>query len=222
MLSGPLLAGVTGLALLDSLNPATLAAVALVLLLARRRPVVSAGAVAAGAFLTVLGVGLLLFLSAGAAAGAVDGVVVGLRFVAFGLAGAGLVVAGLRRLRDRPRRAVRLPRWFSPVTAVALGAGMTAADLPNAFPYFVAIERLLDAGVGAATGALVLAGYAAVYCLPCVVLVVVGAVAHDRVRGRLERLVARFTTGVVKRSVPLAVGSLALGLVVAAVPFLLL
>lgn len=222
MLSWPLLAGLLGLALLDSLNPATLAAVALVLLLARRRPVLSAAAVAVGAFLTVLGVGLVLFLSAGAAAGAVDGVVVGLRFVAFGLAGAGLVVSGLRRLRDRPRRPVRLPAWFAPGTAVALGAGMTAADLPNAFPYFIAIERLLDAGAGTAAGAAVLTGYAAVYCLPCVVLVVVGAFAHERVRGRLQRLVARFTTGVVERSVPVAVASTALGVAVAAVPFLLL
>jgi hypothetical protein len=222
MVSGPLLAGIAGLALLDSLNPATLAAVALVLLLARRRPVVSAVAVAAGAFLTVLGVGLGLFFSAGAAAGAVDGVVVGLRFVAFGLAATGLVVTGLRRLRDRPRRPVRLPSWFSPATAAALGAGMTAADLPNAFPYFIAIERLLDAGADAATGTVVLAGYAAVYCLPCVVLVAVGALAHDRVRGRLERLVARFSTGVVERSVPIAVVLIMLGAAVAAVPFLLL
>ena len=61
----PLLAGIAGLALLDSLNPATIAAVALVLLLAQHCPVLSAVAVAAGAYLTVLGVGLVLFFSAG-------------------------------------------------------------------------------------------------------------------------------------------------------------
>jgi cytochrome c biogenesis protein CcdA len=186
----PLLAGIAGLALLDSLNPATIAAVALVLLLTQRRPVLSAVAVAAGAYLTVLGVGLVLFFSAGAAAEAVNGVVVALRFVAFGLAGFSLIVAGVRRLRDRPRKRVRLPDWFSPATAIGLGAGMTAADLPNAFPYFIAIERLLNANVSGLTGVAVIAGYAAIYCLPCVVLVVIGSVAHDKVRDRLQRLVA--------------------------------
>jgi hypothetical protein len=217
----PLLAGIAGLALLDSLNPATIAAVALVLLLAQRRPVLSAVAVAAGAYLTVLGVGLVLFFSAGAAAEAVNGVVVALRFVAFGLAGFSLIVAGVRRLRDRPRKRVRLPDWFSPATAIGLGAGMTAADLPNAFPYFIAIERLLNANVSGLTGVAVIAGYAAIYCLPCVVLVVIGSVAHDKVRDRLQRLVARFTTGVVKRSVPIAAGSIVAGVGVAALPFFL-
>jgi hypothetical protein len=69
--------------------------------------VASAVAVAAGAYLTVLGVGLLLFFSAGAAADAVNGVVVGLRFVAFGAAGISLIVTGVRRLRDRPRKQIR-------------------------------------------------------------------------------------------------------------------
>jgi hypothetical protein len=131
----PLLAGIAGLALLDSLNPATIAAVALVLLLAQHRPVLSAVAVAAGAYLTVLGVGLVLFFSAGAVADAVNGVVVGLRFVAFGAAGISLIATGVRRLSDRPRKRIHLPDWFSPATAIGLGAGMTAADLPNAFPY---------------------------------------------------------------------------------------
>jgi Sap, sulfolipid-1-addressing protein len=217
----PLPAGIAGLALLDSLNPATIAAVALVLLLAQHRPVLSAVAVAAGAYLTVLGVGLVLFFSAGAAAEAVNGVVVALRLVAFGLAGFSLIVAGVRRLRDRPRKRVRLPDWFSPATAIGLGAGMTAADLPNAFPYFIAIERLLNANVSGLTGVAVIAGYAAIYCLPCVVLVVIGSVAHDKVRGQVQRLVARFTTGVVKRSVPIAAGSMVAGVGVAAVPFYL-
>jgi hypothetical protein len=55
---------------------------------------------------------------------------------------------------------------------------MTAADLPNAFPYFIAIERLLNANVSGLTGVAVIAGYAAIYCLPCVVLVVIGSVAQ--------------------------------------------
>ena len=87
--------------------------------------------------------------------------------------------------------------------------------------HFIAIERLLNANVSGLTGVAVIAGYAAIYCLPCVVLVVIGSVAHDKVGGRLQRLVARFTTGVVKRSVPIAAGSMVAGVGVAAVPFFL-
>ena len=38
---------------------------------------------------------------------------------------------------------------------------------PNAFPYFIAIERLVNADTTTRITLLVLAGYAVVYCLPC-------------------------------------------------------
>ncbi|MDO5500937.1 MAG: hypothetical protein Q4F67_14775, partial [Propionibacteriaceae bacterium] len=93
-MSGSLLLGIVGLALLDSLNPATIVAVTLVLVAVPRRPAAVAGAAVLGAALTVFTVGAGLFLSVGAAADAVDGVVVGLRFLAFGAAGVALVVSG--------------------------------------------------------------------------------------------------------------------------------
>lgn len=117
-MSGPLLLGIAGLALLDSLNPATIIAVVLILIAAPRRPGLVAGAAELGAALTVFSVGAALFLTAGAAAGAVDGIVVALRFVAFGAAGIALIIAGVRRLRERERRAIALPAWFSPWTAL--------------------------------------------------------------------------------------------------------
>lgn len=120
-MNGGLIAGIAGLALIDSLNPATIIAVTLVLIAAPRRPALVAGAAVLGAALTVFGVGAALFLTAGAAAGAVDGIVIGLRFLAFGAAGIALVVAGFRRLRERPRKAITLPAWFSPWTALPFG-----------------------------------------------------------------------------------------------------
>lgn len=218
-MSAVLLLGIAGLAMLDSLNPATIIAVTLVLLGAERRPILSAAAVVAGALLTVFTLGSALFLTAGAAAGAVDGILIVLRFLAFGAAGVGLVVVGIRRFRDRPRRGIRLPEWFSPATAIGLGILMTAADLPNAFPYFIAIERMVDAGVEPLVGLAVLAGYAIVYCLPCMVLLVIGALARERTRAWLDRLVTRFSSGVVKRSVWNGVFTIAAGLAVASVPF---
>lgn len=221
-MSAELLALIAGLALLDSLNPATIVAVALILLTAQRRPGLTAAAVVVGAALTVATVGAVLFLSAGAVAGAVDGVLIGLRVVAFGAAGTALVIAGVRRLRDRPRRPLELPPWFSPATALPFGVIVTAADLPNAFPYFIAIERMLAADTDVATGLLVIAVYAVIYCVPCLVLLGVGLVSRERTRSWLQTVTRRFTEGVVQRSVLAAVLLMVTGVAVASIPFILM
>jgi hypothetical protein len=208
--SGALLAGLAGLAVLDSFNPATIVAISLILVGDARTPVRSALAFVAGAILTVWSLGALVFLGAGVAADAITGGVAWLRRIAFGAAAVALLVAGVRRFRDRPRKPVGLPSWFSASTALPLGILTTGADLPNAFPYFIAIERLIDAGVPAGVGLLALAGYAVVYCIPCLVLLAVGVALGSRVRDRLERLRTRFSTGVVRRSVPAALSLLAL------------
>lgn len=221
-MSAELLALIAGLALLDSLNPATIVAVALILLTAQRRPALTAAAVVVGAALAVATVGAVLFLSAGAVAGAVDGVLVGLRVMAFGAAGTALVIAGVRRLRDRPRRPLELPSWFSPATALPFGVIVTAADLPNAFPYFIAIERMLAADTDVTTGLLVIAVYAVIYCVPCLVLLGVGLVSRERTRSWLQTVTRRFTEGVVRRSVLAAVLLMVTGVAVASIPFILM
>jgi hypothetical protein len=204
-----LLAGVVGLALLDALNPATIAGVALLLLAPIARPVRAAAGFVAGAYLTVLALGALVYVGADVAAGAVGDGLIWLRRIAFSVAAVALAVAGLRRLRARIRPAVTVPGWVNPLTAAVLGLFMTGADLPNAFPYFIAIEQIVDADVGAAHALLILAGYALVYCLPCLLLLVAGAARGERVRRRLGRLYERL--GAEKkqpRNVPLAVGYL--------------
>lgn len=145
-MTAELIAGIVGLAILDSFNPATIVTVALILVLTPRQPGLTAAAAITGAAMTVFIVGAVLFLSAGAAAGAVDGIVVALRILAFGAASIALMIAGARRFTDRPRTPVALPNWFRPTTALPFGILITAADLPNAFPYFVAIERMVTAG----------------------------------------------------------------------------
>lgn len=197
-----LLAGILGLTLLDSLNPATLVAITLILVGDPPRPVLSALAFVAGAVGAVLALGAVVFVSARAAAEVLTDGLVRVRRAAFGAAAAGLLVAAVRRLRPRPRRSVRLPGWFSPITALPLGVVMTAADLPDAFPYFIAIERLLAAGLAPAT--VVLAGYAVLYCLPCLVLLTAGRLLHGRIRPLLQRLVDRLTTGTAACSIPAA------------------
>jgi len=173
---------IAGLAALDSLNPATTAGVALILLSPLRRRVASALAFVFGAYVVVLAMGTALFLSAGAAASAVSGGVVWIRRIAFTVAALVLLVAALRRLRDRRRGAAQLPGWFSPWTAAPIGVLVTGADLPNAFPYLIAIERLVTTDVPTGLGILVLALYGVVYCLPCLVLLLLGVLHGERVR----------------------------------------
>ncbi len=202
-----LAAGIAGLAVLDSFNPATIAGVALILLSPLRRPVTSALAYVLGAYAVVLTMGAVLLLSAGAATSAVSGGLVWIRRVAFAFAALALLVAAVRRLRDRRRGAVELPTWFSPWTAAPIGVLVTGADLPNAFPYLVAIERLVAAGVATGPGILVLALYAVVYCLPCLVLLLLGTLHGERVRRRLVRVYDRIgRERTVPRSLPVAAG----------------
>ncbi|MET7438783.1 GAP family protein [Streptomyces sp. NPDC005496] len=193
-MTAALLAGVAGLALLDALNPATIAGVALLLLAPGAHPVRKAAGFTVGAYLTVLGLGALVYVGADAAADAVGDGLVWLRRTAFTVAAVALAVAGLRRLRPRIRPAVTVPSWVNPLTAAVLGLLMTGADLPNAFPYFIAIERIVNADVGTTSALLIIAGYALVYCLPCLLLLIAGATHGDRVRRRLGSLYERLGT----------------------------
>ena len=209
-MSPALAAGIAGLAMLDSINPATIAGVVLILLSPMRHAMRAALAYVSGAYVVVLVMGTVVFLSAGAAASAVSGGLVWIRRIAFAVAALALLLAAVRRLRDRRRGAVELPAWFSPWTAAPIGVLVTGADLPNAFPYLVAIERLLAADVRNGLGLVVLALYAVVYCLPCLVLLLIGVLHGERLRRRLRRVYDRIgRERTVPRS-PLAAAGLAL------------
>lgn len=218
VLTSSLIATLAGLAALDSLNPATFAGVALILILPSRRPALSALAFVAGAYAVVLAVGAGLFLGAGALGQEFAGGTVWVRRGALLLAAVILVVLGVRRLRTRHRAPVQLPDWFGPWTAAPLGVLATGADLPNAFPFFVAIERLAAAEVPSGTGLTVLALYALVYCLPCLLLLAAGVVWRERIATRLQRVYQRFGSGGPKpRSIPIAVSLWLLAAALAAV-----
>ena len=193
-MSTALLGGVLGLALLDALNPATIACVALLLVAPSQRPLRTATAFVVGAYVTVLVLGAAVHSGA-----AVLGDTTVVRRVGLSVAAALVLVTAVRRLRHRKRAAVSLPRWIGPWRAVPLGVLVTGADLPNAFPYLVAIERLVAAQVPQGQALLVLAGYAAVYVLPCALLVLGATLTWSRVHTRLQALFERFGTA---RTVP--------------------
>lgn len=181
-----------GLAALDSLNPATLVAIALILLGSRQHPVRESLGFVAGAFLSVFVVGVALYFGAATAADNIGGALVWVRRGAFTLAALVLLISAVRSLRARRRSAIRLPVWFTPTRAAALGVVMTAADLPNAFPYFIAIERLVTADVTVTVALAALLSYGVIYCTPCLVLLAFGLGRGEKVVARLRSLFDRF------------------------------
>lgn len=221
MITSALLLSIAGLALLDSLNPATIITVTLILLAAPKRAGLIALSAVSGAALTVFAVGAAIYISAGAASGAVDGVLLVLRFLAFGAAGLALIFSGIKRFKSRDRKAISIPTWFSPLTAVPFGVLITAADLPNAFPYFIAIERLVSNQVEQAAGLLIILGYTIIYCVPCLILLLIGSLSKEVTKKWLEKLVTRFGTGTVKKSIPMALVNIVAGIAVATIPFTL-
>lgn len=198
-----------GLALADSLNPATIVTVLLILISPMPRPVLTALIFVTAAAATVFGVGAVIYFSSAAAASSLEGGLDWLRRIAFTIAAIALMVAAFKRLSDRPRRAPSLPTWFTPWTALPLGFVVTGADLPNAFPYFIAIERLVSAEVSSAAAMAVLGVYAVIYCLPCLIILGIGVALHERVRPRLDALRRRLGTGTTPRNLWVA-GALAL------------
>ena len=204
MISSGLLAGIAALALADSLNPATIVVITLILLTVRHRPGASALTFVLGAMCTVFVLGAVIFLGAGAAADAVSEGLLWLRRVVFLIAAVALAVAGARRLKSRQRKAIELPLLVRRLDSRPSRSPRHRRRLPNAFPYFIAIERLVDADVAIPTGLLVLGGYALVYCTPCLILLALGMAHGDRVKLRLRKILDRFSDGTIKRSVPIA------------------
>jgi Sap, sulfolipid-1-addressing protein len=109
MLTAGLIWTITGLAALDSLNPATIAGVTLILLAPLRRPGLTALAYVAGANLVVLAVGSALFVGSAELGESVTGAATWVRRGALLLAALVLAVTAAKRLRTRTR-----PRWSCP------------------------------------------------------------------------------------------------------------
>lgn len=214
------LLGILGLALLDSLNPATIVTVGLILLLREDKPFVTASSAVLGAFGLVFGSGTLLYLTAKWSSTQVVGLLSWISTAVFLAAGIWLFWHGVARLKTRPRKEIHLPDWVNPGTAWFFGGFFTAADLPNALPYLVAIERMVNADIGLSAIGVIL-GYSLVYCIPCIVLLVFFKLNQTRVHQLVVTLHERFGKGERPRSLWLAVVLMLLGAAVATAPFFL-
>lgn len=202
-MSGGLVAALLGLAVVDSLNLSTIAVVILILLTVQR-PVATGWVYALGAVVAFFALTMLVYFGASFAGTLVEDLATWMRRIIFLGFAAMFVVFGVRRFRTRERRGYPLLRWVNPLTAFPLGIVATLADLPNAFPMFFAVERLIDAEVPAPTAVAALAGYTLIYAVPTVLALVLGILFKDRPRERFREVYDRLTSGEIKASRPMA------------------
>ena len=186
-----LLAALVGLALLDSLNPATVATQAY--LLATSRPLARAGAFLAATFVTYVAGGWFLLTGwtrlVGRIAAHVSAWGVAAAEIALGLAVAGFALWSWRRASAGTPftpRDLGLPACF------ALGVVSTIEDLPTALPYLAAIDRIAASPADTGGRLLLIGLYCTVYVAPLIVLMAIkaghpdGVALFDRVRRSVD------------------------------------
>jgi cytochrome c biogenesis protein CcdA len=194
---------VVSLGLVDSINPVTILIAAYLASMNDPRPRL-AGFVL-GVFAVYLLGGIVLMLgSAELLRGPLSGVEVPYGDVVSVLAGAAAVMLGgvLWVHRARWRRA-RPPGWaLEPRSTLALGAAVTAIDLPTAFPYFGAIGVIVTSGASSIGQVVLLVLFNAVYVLPPALILVAHLMLGDRcqsalasARAAVERVAAPVITG---------------------------
>jgi cytochrome c biogenesis protein CcdA len=180
---------VLSVAAVDSLNPSTVVPAAVLAL--GERPAVRVGLFTAGVFLASTAGGLVLLFSVGRSVVArlahpaahtqhLLELVTGIAL---------LLVAGLlwilrARLRDHLRREPEVGGR----SALLLGAGIMAIELPTAFPYFAAILATLGAVHGAIRQTVFVVLYNVVFVAPLLALTVLVTVTGDRYRDRIARI----------------------------------
>jgi cytochrome c biogenesis protein CcdA len=197
---------VVSIAAADSINPST---VVPALYLASRPGARGLASFTAGVFAVYLAGGVILVLGPGPAAiAALRSVGPQVEHVTEAAVGVVLVATALvlwrRRRRpvtgERPQRA----RMRSPASAFALGAGISAVELPTAFMYFGAVSAILDssAGIGAQLSLVVV--YNALFVLPLLLILIVRLVAGEAGEARLGA-----TGAWLRRTAPLALALVA-------------
>jgi cytochrome c biogenesis protein CcdA len=189
-----LLWGLTGLALLDSVNTATIWIV-IVILLGARRPAPTGWMFMLGAAASFLCFALLFYFGLSFADSVLEGFTLWLRRLLFAGLAVALVVMGVRRLRPRERKGYTLPPWVNGWSALPFGVLATLGDLPNAFPMVLAVERLIAAEIAAPAAVAVLAAYTVIYALPSALILAAGLAFNAELRDQLDSMLGSRTSG---------------------------
>lgn len=160
------------LALLDSLNPITIAGA--VFLLLTPRPIPRAVSFVAGASLAYFAGGALLYLGFGAVFERVLAYLSGpWMHILLVTAGALMVAVAIWMDHSPPREDASGKskiKSLHPALTFLIGANVTASDLPTAFPLIAAVERMASAGLDTSAALVSLAFYVLVYALPLFLL----------------------------------------------------
>ncbi|MBB5114269.1 hypothetical protein EAD96_18885 [Micromonospora sp. BL1] len=183
-----MIAGLFGLALLDSLNPSALA-VTVYLLLSTRPPGARVLVYVGAIYASYLALGVLLFLGADSFLDRAGGYLASdAGYVLQGVVGVALLLyswlAGRRRGGERltPRR----PRSHSYAAIALLGVIVTVAEFGTALPYLGAIGILVGADTSIPQAIVLLAAYNAVMVLPPLLVLAAYQALGNRIRQRLE------------------------------------
>ena len=171
---------VASIAIADSINPSTIVPGLWLASAPRARGL---AIYTAGAFVVYLAGGLVLVFGPGPALIAAFHQIRGPAEHAL-LAAGGVVALGFAfamwRSRGRPPRDRPVRRFQSRGSALALGAGIMAIELPTAFVYFGAITAILAAHAGAPAEVLLLLVYNALFVAPMIAILAVRRLAGNR------------------------------------------
>jgi cytochrome c biogenesis protein CcdA len=192
------------IALVDSFNPTAMATI--IVLLALPRPVPRVVAAILGFAFAYFVFGVLVVLGAGNLIEQVS-MWLGETFanpppvvyvLQLALA-AGLIYYFFRQQRAKPAAAPDevapsgSVRWATtPLAAFALGAALNASELPTAFPYLAALERITVSRVLVTEAIFALALYALIFVLPLIILLAL----YLRLRERAAPATARVSAGI--------------------------
>lgn len=190
---------VLGLAIADSLNPFSVAA--MVYLLGTSRPIVNGALFTLGTFITYLAGGVLLYFGWDAAVAAVAPLLPPWSLIAVEVtAGALLLALGLWMWRKRREGGdFKPPTNLSTLTVLAFAVASTIGDLPTALPLFGAVNLMVaDRSILVLGDLLTVAVYCALYCAPLLAVLAVRAASgaasepiFGRVRGAVDWLLEK-------------------------------
>jgi cytochrome c biogenesis protein CcdA len=183
---------IAGMGLVDSLNPATIAVG--VVLGTTERPLLRLSGYAAGIFAVYFVGGLVLTLGPSelirTATSHPEGIGFDIALVVVGLVAFGFAAWVFVHRRD----AAKVPDVkMRPGSALALGAGMTAVDLPTAFPYFAAVVAIIGEDLAAPVEIALLVLFNVMYIAPIVLIAVVAVALGERAERPLLRIRAFVT-----------------------------
>ena len=192
------------IAIVDSFNPTAMATI--IVLLAMPKPVPRVIAAILGFAFAYFAFGVLVVFGAGNLIAQISAWLSAtfanpppILYVAQMVLAAGLVWFFFRQRRKQPPAAPLDPapsksvRWAStPIAAFALGAALNASELPTAFPYLAALERITASQVLTIEAIFALAVYTLIFVLPLIIILVL----YLRLRERAAPAIAKVSAGV--------------------------